>query len=47
MVRFRQAQGSVWRAWDDSQILVGGAVTEILAVVALWISSKAFSRANA
>jgi ABC-2 type transport system permease protein len=33
--------------WGDPEILLGVGVTGILAVVAVWVASRAFSRANA
>ena len=33
--------------WGDPEILVGVGLTGVLAVVAVWIASRAFSRANA
>ncbi len=33
--------------WGDPEILIGVGLTGILAVVALWLASRAFSRANA
>ena len=33
--------------WGDPEILVGVGLTGVLAVVAVWIAARAFSRANA
>ena len=33
--------------WADPQIVVGVVVTTIMAVIALWLASRAFARANA
>ena len=33
--------------WADPEILIGVVVTGVLAVIAVWIASRAFSRANA
>lgn len=33
--------------WGDPEIVIGVAVTAVLAVIAVWIASRAFSRANA
>jgi ABC-2 type transport system permease protein len=33
--------------WGDPEILLGVGMTSVLAVLALWVASRAFSRANA
>jgi ABC-2 type transport system permease protein len=33
--------------WGNPEVAIGASITTVLAIVAVWIASRAFSRANA